>query len=110
MSTVVERVGQYAASLRFEDLDERVVQYAKNILLDSLACAYGGLESEPARIVRDTLQETADGRQATVFGKKIKLSAQSAALAPPTAADIVARTLALEKETHLRAFGELLGG
>ena len=42
MSTVIERIGQYAATLAFQDLGAEVTQYAKCILLDSLAYAYGG--------------------------------------------------------------------
>ena len=81
MSTVVERIGEYAARLKFDDLNEHVIDYAKRIVLDSLACVFGGLESDPARIVRETLQATDNGQYATVYGKKMKLSAQSAALA-----------------------------
>jgi len=81
MSTVVERIGRYAAGLGFDELDAPVVDYAKRILLDSLACAYGGLESEPARIVRACAQEELNGGEhATVFGKAAKLSAPLAAL------------------------------
>jgi 2-methylcitrate dehydratase len=82
MSTVVERIGRYAAELRFAELDAPVVDYAKRILLDSLACAYGGLDSAPARIVRTTVQEELNGgEQATVLGKGTKSSAPLAALA-----------------------------
>ena len=81
MSTVVERIGRYAADLRFDELDAPVADYTKRILLDSLACAYGGLESEPARIVRACAQEELNGGEhATVFGKAAKLSAPLAAL------------------------------
>ncbi|MBI3067839.1 MAG: MmgE/PrpD family protein, partial [Betaproteobacteria bacterium] len=72
MSTVIERIGQYVAGLKFEDLPEDVTDYAKSITLDSLACAYGGLENEPARMVRDTVQELSGGGQATIFGKGTK--------------------------------------
>jgi len=57
MGTIVERIGVYAASLRPEHLDAAVTDYAKRILLDTLACGYGGLESEPARIVRRGIAE-----------------------------------------------------
>ena len=52
MSTIVERIGEYAGALQSADIDAKVADYAKRILLDSLACGYGGLESEPAKIVR----------------------------------------------------------
>ena len=79
--TIVERIGAYAASLHAADIPPEVLDYAKRILLDSLACAYGGLESEPARIVRKSVAELDGGAQATVIGKGTKANAQFAALA-----------------------------
>lgn len=81
MSTVIERIGQYVGSLKFEDLTEEVIDYAKRILLDTLACAYCGLENEPARMVLKTVQDLNGGKQATIFGRGIKSSVQLAALA-----------------------------
>lgn len=81
MGTVVERIGEYAVSLRPEHLDPAVTDYVKRILLDSLACAYGGLESEPARIVRRGIAELDGNAQATLIGKGAKANAQFAALA-----------------------------
>lgn len=81
-STIVQRIGDYVASLVWDDLDVDVVDYAKCILLDSLACCYGGLQSEPARIARATLDELeADSGQATLLGVGRKSNAQFAALA-----------------------------
>src|SRR5688572_5528501 len=81
MGTIVERIGQYAASLRPEHLDASVTDYAKRILLDSFACGYGGVESEPARIVRHGIAELGGEAQATLLGKGARSSAQFAALA-----------------------------
>ena len=81
MSTVVERIGKYAAILKAEHLSDAVVDYTKRILLDSLACGYGGLESEPARLVRRSIAELGGAAQATLLGKGRKSNAQFAALA-----------------------------
>jgi 2-methylcitrate dehydratase len=82
MSTVIERIGAYAVALTWEDIDAKVADYAKRILLDSLACGYGGLHSEPATIVRKSLADLdAHGGQATVLGTGAKANAQFAALA-----------------------------
>ena len=82
MSTIVERIGAYAGALQFSDIDSKVADYAKRILLDSLACGYGGLESEPAQILRKGIGELDSGAQATLIGKKgLKANAQFAALA-----------------------------
>jgi 2-methylcitrate dehydratase len=79
--TIVERIGEYAASLQPAHLDPAVTDYAKRILLDTLACGYGGLESAPARIVRRGIAELDAGGQATLLGKGTKANAQFAALA-----------------------------
>jgi len=81
MSTVVERIGAYAAELPVDALEGEVGDLARRILLDSLACLYGGLESEPARIVRRTLPDLGSGGQATVLGADGRAPAPQAALA-----------------------------
>ena len=81
MSTVVERMGQFVAGLKYEDLNEKVIDYAKRILLDAIGCAYGGLESEPARMVRNAVHALSSSGQATIFGKNTKATAPYAALA-----------------------------
>jgi 2-methylcitrate dehydratase len=81
MPTVIERMGRYATELNWEDFPHEVIGYAKRILLDSLACAYGGLDSEPARLVRETLSELTESSQATVFGRNVKTGVSAAALA-----------------------------
>jgi 2-methylcitrate dehydratase len=81
-TTVIRRIGEYVAALEWDDIDGKVVDYAKRILLDSLACGYGGLGSEPARMVRKSLGELeSDGAQATLLGIGTKANAQFAALA-----------------------------
>ncbi len=81
MSTIVGRIGDYAAGLRPEHLEPVVLDYAKRILLDSLACGFGGLESEPARIVRHGISDLGGYPQATLIGMGGKANAQFAALA-----------------------------
>ena len=81
-NTVVRRIAEYVAALSWKDIDSAVADYAKRILLDSLACGYGGLQSEPAKIVRKSIQELdADSAQATLLGVGTKANAQFAALA-----------------------------
>jgi 2-methylcitrate dehydratase len=81
MSTIVERIGEYAATLQPEHLDAAVIDYAKRILLDSLACAYGGADSEPARLTRRGIAELDSGAQASLIAQGRKANAQFAALA-----------------------------
>ncbi|OGA38935.1 MAG: hypothetical protein A3G24_12395 [Betaproteobacteria bacterium RIFCSPLOWO2_12_FULL_62_13] len=81
MGTIVERIGQYVAGLEFEDLNDKVVDYAKRILLDTLACAYGGLDNEPARMVLNSVEELSGKGQATLLGIGTKATAPLAAIA-----------------------------
>src|SRR4051812_4195451 len=84
MKTVIERIGEYVADLKYQDLTPEVIDYGKRILLDSLACAYGGLDNEPSRMVLNTVRELEGGPQATLFGRGIKTNAQLAAVANGT--------------------------
>lgn len=80
MSTIVEKIGEYAEQLSFSDLSHKVVDYAKQVLLDTLACGYGGLEAEPTKIVFQTIQELGGDGQSTILGSGKKTSASLAAL------------------------------
>jgi 2-methylcitrate dehydratase len=81
VSTICERIGDFVQALGFGELPAPVVDYAKRILLDSLACLYGGLHSAPATIVRRTVAEYGGPPQASVIGAAAKSTAQHAGLA-----------------------------
>ena len=53
MPTIAEYLGTYATTLKYEDLPAEVVHQAKRLVLDTVGCAFGGYDSEPARIARD---------------------------------------------------------
>jgi len=80
--TLAERFADYAASLRYEDLTPEAIHEAKRRLLDSLACAMGALNSEPATIARNlALTVTSSTHPATVIGTGHKSSPELAAFA-----------------------------
>lgn len=81
MATVVESIAEYAAALTYEDIDATTRDYAKCVLLDALGCAFGALDGEPVRIVRDVVAELGGSPQATLIGQRQKTSAHLAALA-----------------------------
>lgn len=80
MSTVAERMGAYVADLSMKDIPPEVIDYAKRILLDSIACAYGGMDSEPAQIARAAAAELSGASHATVWIDGSFASAPLAAL------------------------------
>ncbi|HZM45044.1 MAG TPA: MmgE/PrpD family protein, partial [Burkholderiales bacterium] len=67
MQTVAENLGTYASTLRYEDLPAEVVHQAKRLVLDTLGCAFGGYDSEPARIARDLAGTVSSTQPATVL-------------------------------------------
>ncbi|MBC7779776.1 MAG: MmgE/PrpD family protein [Proteobacteria bacterium] len=67
MTTIVEQLSNYAAGLRFEDLPADVVHQAKRLIVDTVGCALGGYDSEPARIARDIAEAVTSTQPVTVM-------------------------------------------
>jgi 2-methylcitrate dehydratase len=70
MPTLAERLADYAATLRYEDLPPAVVHETKRRFLDSFATALGALQagSEPGRVARATAGRTRAERGASLIG------------------------------------------
>lgn len=67
MTTLVEQLSAYAAALSFGDLPPEAVHQAKRLIVDTVGCALGGYDSEPARIARDLAGEVTSRRPASVM-------------------------------------------
>ncbi len=72
-------LAQFAASLRYDDIPERVREHCKNLLLDTLACAVAGHQGEETEQVGALASALADSRESTVLGGD-KLSLAGATL------------------------------
>jgi 2-methylcitrate dehydratase len=81
MQTVAENLGAYASTLSYEDLPKDVVHQAKRLILDTLGCAFGGYDSEPAQIARDLAAAITSTHPATVLFSGQKTSAELAVFA-----------------------------
>ena len=81
MPTVAEQLGEYAAALKYEDLPAEVVHQAKRLVLDTVGCAFGGYDNEPARIARDLAGTVTCTRPATVLCSAQKTTPELAAFA-----------------------------
>ena len=81
MTTLVEQLSAYATALRYEDLPPEVVHQAKRLIIDTIGCALGGAQSEPARIARDIAGEVTSSRPATVIFSGKRSSAELATFA-----------------------------
>jgi 2-methylcitrate dehydratase len=76
---VLISLARMAHSVRYEDLPIAVVQAAKALILDTLGCAYGGLQSDVGIAVRRLALDCGGAPQATLIGTGEKTSAPMAA-------------------------------
>ena len=81
MPTVAENLGAYAATLKYQDIPANVVHQAKRTIMDTLGCAFGGYDSEPARIARELAALVTSSRPATILCSGQKTSAELATFA-----------------------------
>ncbi len=75
MTTVAASLAEYATTLKFEDLPADVVHNTKRVIMDTLGCAFGGYDSEPARMVRELAADITSLQPATILcsGQKTSL-------------------------------------
>ena len=81
MTTLAEKLSSYAASLRYEDLPEDTVHLAKRFIIDTLGCALGGYDSEPARVAREMAGMVSSASPASVLGSGQRTSLDLASFA-----------------------------
>jgi len=65
---VKDRLAELVHSIRYRDLPPEVVQAAKRVILDTLACAAGAIRSEPGEIMRGVASQLGGNPQATLIG------------------------------------------
>jgi 2-methylcitrate dehydratase len=81
MRTLAERLAEYAARLRFEDLPAAVVHEVKRRVIDSIACAFGAWNAAPCVIARNVAARFAVERGATLWGTRQRVPTDWAAFA-----------------------------
>jgi 2-methylcitrate dehydratase len=81
MTTIVDRLSDYVASLAYASLPSEVVHQTKRLVLDTIGCALGGYASEPARIARDLAASVTSTHAASVLGSGQRTSPDLAAFA-----------------------------
>jgi len=77
---VKDRLAELVHGIRYRDLPPEVVAAAKRVILDTLACAAGGLKSEPAAIVSGVARALGGSKEATTIGDGGKTSCALATL------------------------------
>ena len=78
-TTVAEDVGNWVATLNYEDLSEESIHRARQVLLDTLGCALGAIDADPVRIAQRVVELQGGNPQSTVIGVGSKVSCEQAA-------------------------------
>jgi 2-methylcitrate dehydratase len=79
VDATTRKLTQFARSLRFEDLPPSAVEAAKARILSTLAVSVAAFDMEPVRIARRIAQPAAGGPVASVWGSRLKTTAEMAA-------------------------------
>jgi 2-methylcitrate dehydratase len=79
--SVAERLADYAAKLRYEDLPADVVHTVKRTILDTIGCAIGGSQAAPSRIAIQLAAGVSATPGGTVFCSGTKTSQELAVFA-----------------------------
>jgi 2-methylcitrate dehydratase len=80
MDNLTQRLATFAASLAYEQIPQAILHHARRSLIDSIGCAFGGLDCEAARIGRRIAEGAAPSRHAgSVIGSNAPAPAEEAA-------------------------------
>ena len=79
--TTSERLADFAAGLRYDDLPPQVTREAKRLLLDTIGCGLGGHAVEKGQMAVAYARRMGGAPEATVLGMPGKLPAANAAFA-----------------------------
>ena len=63
-----EVLAQFAATLNYDDIPQRVREYCKNVLLDTLACAVAGHQGEETHQLAALASSLAQSNESSVIG------------------------------------------
>jgi 2-methylcitrate dehydratase len=78
--SVSHRLARWVHDLKYEDIPANVVEAAKRILLDSMACCLGGHHSHDARLAGKVIRELGGKPDATIIGSTERTNVYNAAL------------------------------
>src|SRR5215831_16433176 len=81
MDFTTEYLSDYACKLTYEDLSPEAIHQVKRTLVDSLGCAVGAFDSEPASIARRMASRVMGDPRARIFGTSQETSTDLAAFA-----------------------------
>jgi 2-methylcitrate dehydratase len=81
MDSMIEKLAEYAAGLRYKDLTAEAVHECKRRLIDTLGCAVGGFDSQPAAVARLLAAKSRGNPSARILGTAERSTPELAAFA-----------------------------
>ena len=81
MDRTTEILSEYTCGITYEELGATVVQQVKRTLVDTMGCAIGGYDSEPAEIARSLAQGVHGGMPSRIIGSATHTTPDMAAFA-----------------------------
>lgn len=81
LATVTEQHAEFTERVRYEDLSPEAVHHVKRFLWDSLGCAYGGLDTRDAGMMRNFIRDLGGPGESTIIGSGEKAPALHTSLA-----------------------------
>ena len=81
MDRTTEMLSAYTCGLTYEELGPTVVEQVKRTLLDTMGCAIGGYDSEPAEIARSLAEESSGRLASRIIGTRVCAAPDMAAFA-----------------------------
>lgn len=68
MATLAEQLADFTARVKYADLSAEAIYEVKRFLWDSLGCAYGGLNTRDASMMREFMRDLGGPQESTVIG------------------------------------------
>ena len=81
MDRTTDMLIAYTCGLTYEELGPDVVEQVKRTLVDTMGCAIGGYDSEPAAIARSLAEEVTGGMRSRILGASANTTPELAAFA-----------------------------
>lgn len=97
---LTRHLAEFVAGTRYEDLPPEVVNESKRLLLDTVGCALGAINTPSGRIALQHVESLGGGPNATVLGLGSKTSATNAAYANARLANVLDADDTFPTSTH----------
>jgi 2-methylcitrate dehydratase len=78
--TTTDELADFVESVEYDDLTDDVQEELKKRVLDSIGIAVGALDEDATEVVRETVEETASGEAARLWGSDVRASPTGAAM------------------------------